>query len=110
MSCTADFGALSIIYFVSADFKTPSMRFISLSRMSARSVDKARSERINTASLSRIVSKAARPLASKVAPEDTKSQMLSAIPMEGASSTAPFISTKVAAMPVSDRYFPVTPG
>ena len=59
--------------------------------------------RISTASLSRTVSTAFRPLASSVAPVETRSQTKFEIWSRGASSTAPFISTTSAVTPRSSR-------
>ena len=70
---------------------TPSMRVWSACALSAWAASIGFSVRTSTASLSNTSSTAARPLASSVAPVETRSQMKRAMPSRGASSTAPRI-------------------
>jgi len=59
--------------------------------------------RTSTASLSNTSATGARPLASSVAPVETRSQMNRAMPSRGASSTAPRIVTTSASISRSAR-------
>ncbi len=104
MICLSDSAAaLSMIYLDSLVASTPSTRLRRPAAIWERVSSSGLRVRIRTAWLSSTVSRGRRPLASRVAPVDTRSQMKLAICSRGASSTAPFIFTTSASMPWSAR-------
>ncbi len=85
-------------YFAPVEAVTPSKRRMTMSKVCSSSGGGACGALISTASDFSTRSVAFMPLASSVAPVETRSQMAAAIFMRGATSTAPRISTISAVM------------
>ncbi len=93
MRSSAARGALSITYLAPWEATTPLIRSTMLSSSACSSGSGGCGLRISTAWLPNTVSRATRPLASNVAPVETRSQMAWASFSRGATSTAPRMVT-----------------